>query len=130
MSYRYPASFIDPGLNTLVPPTPTTLYNLYSWGRNNNGQLGLGNTTLYSSPVQLGSLTDWSQVSSGIYHTLAIKTNGTLWSWGYNGVGSLGLGDTTNRSSPVQVGALTNWLSVSAGYQISAAIKTNGTLWP
>ena len=32
---------------------------LWSWGRNNEGNLGLGNTVNRSSPVQIGSLTTW-----------------------------------------------------------------------
>ena len=101
---------------------------LWSWGYNGNGQLGLGNTTNYSSPKQVGALTSWSIVSSS-YGTLAIKTNGTLWSWGRNSQGQLGLGNTTYYSSPKQVGSLTSWASVSANHYGSFAIKTDGTLW-
>jgi hypothetical protein len=103
---------------------------LWAWGSASSGQLGLGNSTIsYSSPVQVGSLTSWSSISSGYVHVLALKTNGTLWAWGWGSSGSLGLGNLTSYSSPVQVGSLTNWLQVSAGYQCSAAIKTDGTLW-
>ena len=38
---------------------------LWSWGLNSNGQLGLGNTTPYSSPKQVGSLTTWSSIAGG-----------------------------------------------------------------
>nr|QMP83643.1 MAG: hypothetical protein [Caudoviricetes sp.] len=99
--------------------------SLWSWGFNGNGQLGLGDITHRSSPVQVGSLTNWSQVSG----SLAIKTDGTLWSWGSNFGGELGLGDRTHRSSPVQVGLLTNWSLVAGGQSHSLAIKTDGTLW-
>ena len=108
---------------------------LFSWGQNNLGQLGLGNTTYYSSPKQVGSLTTWRlAVAAGGYGTgsskvLAIKTDGTLWAWGGNGTGVLGDGTTTSRSSPVQIGNLTNWLYVSTGYQSTIAAKTDGTLW-
>jgi alpha-tubulin suppressor-like RCC1 family protein len=102
---------------------------LFAWGNNQYGQLGLGNTTYYSSPKQIGALANWSTVSAGNYFCLAVKTDGTLWSWGINGNGQLGLSTTTNYSSPKQVGALTAWLSVASGYDHSAAIKTDGTLW-
>jgi alpha-tubulin suppressor-like RCC1 family protein len=97
-------------------------YRLYTFGLNNSGQLGLGNTTNRSSPVQVGALTTWLSLAAGYGHTAAIKTDGTLWTFGRNTYGQLGLGDTTTRSSPVQVGALTTWLSVAAGANMSAAI--------
>jgi alpha-tubulin suppressor-like RCC1 family protein len=102
--------------------------SLWAWGDNQNAQLGHNNFTSYSSPVQVGTLTNWKQVSSGFYSCSAIKTDGTLWVWGDN-VGDLGLGDTIIRNSPVQVGTLTNWKRVTFGYYSSAAIKTDGTLW-
>jgi len=103
---------------------------LWSWGRNNNGTLGLGNTTYYSSPKQVGALTTWSTIARNVYHTLATTTGGTLYAWGINTYGSLGQNNTTSYSSPKQVGALTTWLSVTAGgYASSIAIKTDGTLW-
>lgn len=130
----FPGSIVKPGFNPLAAQTPTILYNLFSWGANTYGQLALGNTTLYNSPKQVGSSSDWSITNSNgqSQHFLAVKTDGTLWSWGRNNVGQLGLGTSGNyasKSSPSQVGALTNWLSVAAGYNCSFAIKTNGTLW-
>jgi alpha-tubulin suppressor-like RCC1 family protein len=83
----------------------------------------------YSSPVQVGALTTWSKVAAGNFHSLAIKTDGTLWSWGRNSEAQLGLGDTSARSSPVQVGALATWAMVSGGGSFSLAVKTDGTLW-
>ena len=99
-------------------------------GQNNIGQLGLGNTTYYSSPKQVGALTSWLKVSGGYTFTMAIKTDGTLWSWGTNAQGQLGLGIATGntRSSPVQVGALTNWSSVSCGNTHVLAITSVSTL--
>jgi len=114
VSYRYGASYLDPGLNTLVaPPPPTYTYNLYAWGSNNGGQLGLSNTgSIYSSPTQVGSLTNWLNISAA-YSSFGIKTDGTLWSWGFNNFGQLGLNNRTYYSSPKQVGLLTNWSTIS-----------------
>ena len=103
---------------------------LWSWGSNNfYGTLGLGNTTNYSSPKQVGALTDWLNISTVYNATLAVKTDGTMWSWGRNDYGQLGLGNRTYRSSPTQVGALTTWLSAAAGGYLGVAVKTDGTLW-
>jgi len=38
---------------------------LWAWGINSSGQLGQNNTTSYSSPVQIGSGTTWSDVAAG-----------------------------------------------------------------
>ena len=103
--------------------------SLWVWGANAGGQLGLGDITGRSSPVQVGLLTNWAQAASCDTHTAAIKTDGTLWVWGLNTYGALGQGDLVNRSSPVQVGALTNWKQVSCGSYYTVAVKTDGTLW-
>jgi alpha-tubulin suppressor-like RCC1 family protein len=101
---------------------------LYTWGRNYQGEMGVGDTTRRSSPTQVGTDTDWSKVVAGNI-MLALKTTGTLWAWGYNTNGELGLGDRTPRSSPVQVGSDTNWTDISHSRFVSYAIKTTGTLW-
>ena len=88
---------------------------LYGWGQNNNGQLGLGNRTYYSSPKQVGSLANWLLTVATYNATLATKSDGSLYAWGRNNSGQLGLGNTTNYSSPKQVGALTNWSKISGG---------------
>jgi alpha-tubulin suppressor-like RCC1 family protein len=131
VSYRYGAAFLDPGLNTLTAPTPSYTYYLYSWGANQNGQLGLNNLTYYSSPKQVGSLTSWSFIAPGTAFTIAIKTDGTLWSWGQNNNGQLGLNNTTYYSSPKQVGALTTWLNAKLACTDNSvmAVKSDGTLW-
>jgi len=103
---------------------------LWAWGENFNGQLGLGTTNLgTTSPAQVSAATNWSQVAAGEYHSLAIKTDGTLWVWGYNNAGQLGLGDTTQRTLPTQLGTATNWSKVIGGLNTTFAIKTDGTLW-
>jgi alpha-tubulin suppressor-like RCC1 family protein len=103
---------------------------LWSWGGNGLGQLGLGTSgTNYSSPKQVGALTDWAVIQGSNNWCLAIKTNGTLWSWGGNSVGQLGTNNLTNYSSPVQVGALTTWSKIANGRYFAGAVKTDGTLW-
>jgi alpha-tubulin suppressor-like RCC1 family protein len=105
---------------------------LWVMGQNTSGQLGLGNTTRYSSPKQVGSLTNWASlgVGQGSLACAAIKTDGTLWVWGSNEYGQLGLNTPagSNSSSPTQVGALTTWAKVSISASCGA-IKTDGTLW-
>jgi alpha-tubulin suppressor-like RCC1 family protein len=106
---------------------------LWAWGYGAYGRLGDGsNTNNKLSPVSVvGGFTDWCQASAGTYHSLAIRTNGTLWAWGRNHFGQLG--DNTifaNKSSPVSViGGFTDWCQVSAGFGHSTGLRTDGTLW-
>jgi len=102
---------------------------LWMWGSNSYGTLGQNNTTNRSSPVQVGTGTDWARVMTGYYTTLAIKTDGTLWGWGRNDSGAVGDNTTTNRSSPVQIGTGTNWSKIRVNFAAANAIKTDGTLW-
>jgi len=106
---------------------------LWTWGEGGLGELGTGSTTDVSSPVQVGSLTNWSKVSQCPARNEAlgaVKTDGTLWTWGSGGYGRLGHGNTTNISSPAQVGALTDWSQITGGENgWMTALKTDGTLW-
>ena len=103
---------------------------LWGWGKGNVGQLGLGNTSTYSSPMQVGNDGNWAKVKGGSQFTIATKTDGTLWGWGDGANGRTGHGNSTDYNSPVQVGELTDWsnFSVANGGTV-VAIKTDGTLW-
>lgn len=101
---------------------------LWTWGLNNQGQLGDGTYIDSYVPIQIGTDTNWSKVSAA-NHTVALKTNGTLWAWGDNNFGQLGDGTNIDRNTPIQIGTDTNWSKISAGMGNTVALKTNGTLW-
>ena len=104
-------------------------YELYGWGRNNNGQLGLNDLLNSSSPVQVPG-TQWTSISGNYYGAYSTKTDGTLWAWGNNNNGQLAQNDRTQYSSPVQIPG-TQWSIISEqGYAYDVALlKTDGTLW-
>ena len=68
-------------------------------------------------------------IAAGAYHTLALKTDGTLWGWGDNMVGELGSSGFTETNAPTQIGTDTNWSAVSAGDLTSYGLKSDGTFW-
>jgi hypothetical protein len=105
--------------------------SLWSWGCNSYGRLGDNTSTDRSSPVmEITSSTNWCQISGGVTHASAIKTDGSLWSWGQNYFGRLGNNSTINRSSPVrEITSSTNWCQASAGGSHTNALKTDGSLW-
>jgi alpha-tubulin suppressor-like RCC1 family protein len=112
--------------HTLAIQTNNTLWVC---GNNSYGQLGLSDVNHRSTFTQIGTLSNWAQISCGSFFSLAIQSNGTLWAWGRNESGQLGLSDLTNRSSPTQVGSLSVWTQISCGIDFFLAIQSNGTLW-
>lgn len=103
---------------------------LWCWGYNNYGQVGNGTTGTgnISSPVQVGTVTTWSDVAAGQYFTCGLRANGTLWCWGLNNYSQVGDGTTTTRTSPVQIGTA-SWSDIAAGQQHACGIQTNGRLY-
>ncbi len=103
---------------------------LYGWGDNTNGQLGLGDNLDRSGPTQItaAGVASWSQVSVGENRfALFSASNNTLWGAGFNQFGELGIGITGNRSNPVQIpGTWTNFTAYGFG---GLGIKSDGSLW-
>ena len=119
--------------------------NLYSWGSNQNGQLGrnIGSATydakpgLVAKPAGVSDNFTWVQASAGYDHSLAIGSDGNLYSWGINQYGQLGrsIGSATKDAQPGLVtkpagttGSFT-WSQASAGGRSSMAIGSNGILY-
>lgn len=81
----------------------------WGWDRFSSGTAGINLTTyLNSSPVQIGSDTDWEFVLSRNFYCFWKKTDGTFYGTGSgfstNYYGQLGLNDGVLKSSPVQLG--------------------------
>lgn len=76
--------------------------DVYSWGININGRLGLGDEDDRQAPVQIVGLSNASQIATGGMHAFAITDDG-VYAWGYNFFGQLGLGDNDNRYTPTKI---------------------------
>ena len=101
---------------------------LYSVG----DQAGTSLSAKASFPVQIGSKTNWNNLTKGNYATagaLGVLYDGKLYGWGSNSYGELGLNDRTSTTDPEQVGSDKTWDKVAFTYRTGAAIKTDGTLW-
>ena len=100
-----------------------------SFGANNNGQLGLNDTTTRLTPVQVLNITSATAVTCGYYNTAVLLADGTVRTFGSNRSGGLGLNDTTNRSTPVQVwGISSSATAITSGYYFTSVLLQDGTV--
>jgi len=103
---------------------------VFAWGNNNDGELGLGNTsTGPKTPTQIPSFSGVLAVSAGNQFALALKKDGTVWAWGFNNHGQLGKGDNSPSSSPLQVPGLSNIVKVAAGHSHALALRADGIVF-
>ena len=79
----------------------------WCWGRNDKGQLGIGNTTDRTAPIQVAGLASGvSSLALGAQHTCALMRTGTVKCWGDGSNGRLGTGSTARKLMPVDLSAL------------------------
>ncbi len=91
---------------------------VFVWGSNVEGQLGLGGNTNRSVPTQVGvpcGAGGVAQVAAGHNSTLSRCTDGRVFAWGLNSDGQLGDGTRTVRRTPVQVQGVTDAVDVAIG---------------
>ena len=118
---------------------------VYTWGRNEYGQLGNG-VTATNSPVPVAVKTAGTpmegktitQLSAKVWYALALASDGTVYSWGFNSWGQLGNGTSgaaNNASAPVAVKTAgtpmegKTIVQVAAGATHSLALATDGTIY-
>jgi len=104
-----------------------------AYGLNESAQLGTSAGSRRDTPASVPTLSDVTAVAGGWYHSLALKSNGTVWAWGTNAYGQLGDGTssvtTDFQRPPMQVLGLTNVTAIKAGSTHSLALKSDGTVW-
>jgi len=112
---------------------------VWCWGWNGMGQLGNNDSSVTESrfpvkvagPAGVGYLHSVKVLGGRGYHSLAIKSDGTVWGWGFNRNGQLGNNDPAhaNKWYSVQVQGLDKQaISASDGYDFSVALMSDGTL--
>jgi len=103
---------------------------VWTWGDNDDGQLGDGTFTTSTVPVQVTGLNGITAIAAGSNHTVALKGDGTVWAWGDNSNDQLGDGGIEKTSPvPVQVYGLNGVTAIAAGGFHTIALKGDGTVW-
>jgi alpha-tubulin suppressor-like RCC1 family protein len=56
--------------------------DLYTWGQNIHGELGIGNRVNTAKPTMV-KIDRVKQISAGSFHAAALSENGSVYTWGY-----------------------------------------------
>jgi alpha-tubulin suppressor-like RCC1 family protein len=101
---------------------------VYCWGKNEQGQLGIGDVQDIPYPVSVKNISnDIVSISAGWGHSCAQTRGGGVKCWGLNNYGQLGSGNTTNTSLPTDVLNLSNNVrAITTGGTHACALLTDG----
>lgn len=107
---------------------------LHTFGRGREGQLGNGksvNTRTLSGSAVVPGLSDVVAVAAGIWHSAAVRADGSVWLWGSNHESQLCDGTTTSRAlpAPLRLGADARFTEVAAGGHTTLLRTSDGTLF-
>jgi gliding motility-associated-like protein len=123
------------GLKHVIGLTDTG--DLYTWGANEQQQLGLGaNQGKWDivgeptplSPVVTDSVTKtFVSVDASAEVSFAIASDDSMYAWGDNDLGTLAVGDYSDKNIPTLVKGDINWKSNLGGYRFQVALDENDT---
>jgi alpha-tubulin suppressor-like RCC1 family protein len=99
------------------------------WGRNTDGQIGMGAISSFLPPTPVTGITNAIAVAAGGYFSCALIADGTVRCWGNNDFGQVGNGTWNGSSIPVAVSGLTDIVAVTAGGYHSCAVQAGGTVF-
>jgi uncharacterized repeat protein (TIGR02543 family) len=119
----------------------TSKGRLFTWGNNNNGQLGDGTVNNTVTPKEITSSFNLQnderivKISSANLSSIALSSNGRVFTWGNNAKGQLANGSNLSSKSPVDVTASfgfsqnENVVSVSLGSQHAGLVTSTGRVF-
>ena len=102
---------------------------VHSFGRNEEGQLGLGHNNNVSLPTPIPNLPKINRISCGYNFTVCVDHEGFIWSFGDNDYGQLGTGNTPDFNVPQKIQNIPPVLSVSCGEDHTLIITNEDNLW-
>ncbi len=100
------------------------------WGDNSSYQIGDGTSTRRTTPTAVSGLSSGvTWITTGSYHTCALKSDGTTACWGWNNRGQCGTGGCSGTLyTPYDIPALTGALDLTSGHQFNCVRLDSGRL--
>jgi alpha-tubulin suppressor-like RCC1 family protein len=101
---------------------------VWCWGSNAWGVLGIGNTTTGQSnmPVQVQGGHTFTDIAAGAVHMCGLTAAGRVYCWGYNSSGELGTGNRTYSPQPVAGFPNATFARIEPGSEYSCGVLTSG----
>ncbi len=109
----------------------TSTGQVYSFGDNNSGKLGLGDEVNRNIPTLIPNLNNIVSISAGGSYSLVLDSFGRVYSFGNNSWGQLGLGSGIGnyRNIPTLIPNLDNIIQISAGASHSLLLNSSGYVY-
>ena len=106
-------------------------FTVFTWGRGEDGQLGLGDTSDQDEPTHVDAFRGVQQIACGSGHTVVLTIEGEVYTWGRGDDGRLGHGDNGWKYVPRLAQALAGqvMVQVTCGSYHTAAVASNGDLF-
>jgi alpha-tubulin suppressor-like RCC1 family protein/type II secretory pathway pseudopilin PulG len=114
---------------------------LYCWGSDDWQRIGDGGSgttsvgTVDKNAMQVGAFSDWTSISTFLYSSCGVRSNGIGYCWGAQGSSASGntgaLGNGTDNgivSSPGQVATYTDWVDIRTSW-VSCGLRQNGQIY-
>ncbi len=103
---------------------------LYCWGNNGWGQLGLGDYFQQATPYAVGTQLDWLEVDAAVTYTCGVRGNGGsryAYCWGSNANGQLGVSGVGESTTPLQVSGFSDWRFIRTGDHHTCGLRGSAT---
>ena len=121
----------------------SNLGNVYSWGRNNNGQLGIGTTSSALLPqkinfTNLGEGEFITKIGAGHHHAFAVTNLNRVYGWGSNLYNEINSSVTISHRSPVNIFSTNSFnptdpseviVVISGGQHYSTILTNHGRIY-
>lgn len=102
---------------------------VWSWGKNNVGQLGDGSVLQRTTPVLVTGIGAATKVTAGVASALALLSDGTVFGWGTSVDAQLGLGELAQVPTPRRIAPLARVWSIAQGASHGLAFDRGGAGW-
>lgn len=101
---------------------------VFCWGDNSEGQLGVAQIAETHIPTQVPNLSKIIMISAGSYHTCALHTKGEVFCWGGNRSGQIGNKKIQDKSAVNLVQSIKNVIQIAAGGATTCAVTSDRSL--